>query len=193
MPRTREFEPEEALDKAMRLFWVKGYSDTSMDEVVKHTGVSLHGLYSAFGNKKELFLAALDRYRQVSAARLVAEMDRPGTGLREIREFFQMFVRAACEPSSKRGCLMCNTAVDMAPHDRSSRDKVGAHFDQMRKGFRRALDNAKECGEIRGELDTERVADYLTGASQGIFVLLRAGVGQAMVRNMVDVMMSDLE
>lgn len=193
MARTREFEPEEALDKAMRLFWVKGYSDTSMDEVVKHTGVSLHGLYSVFGNKKDLFLAALDRYCHVSAARLVSEMDRPGTGLKEIREFLQMFVRAAGDPSSKRGCLMCNTAVDMAPHDKSSKDKVGAHFDQMRRGFRRALDNAKECGEISTELDTGKVADYLTGASQGIFVLLRAGAGQEMVRNMVEVVLSEVE
>lgn len=193
MARTRDFEPEEALDKAMRLFWVKGYSDTSMDEVVKHTGVSLHGLYSVFGNKKDLFLAVLDRYSQVSGARLVAEMDRPGSGLKEIRAFFQMFVRAAGDPCSRRGCLTCNTAVDMAPHDKSSRDKVGAHFNRMRGGFRRALENARACGEISRKLDAEKVADYLTGASQGIFVLLRAGAGRKMVRNMVEVMLSELE
>lgn len=192
MARSREFEPEQALQKAMELFWLKGYSNTSMDELVKHTGVSLQGLYTTFGNKKSIFLAALDRYSQTSVAQLLKNLQRPDAGLKEIRGFFQAFVRAAEEPDSKRGCFMCNTAIEMAPHDRPSRAKVDGHFDRMRSRFCRALKNARKRREIGRRVDPEKTADYLQGMALGILVLVRSGAGRRPVRNMVEIALTAL-
>ena len=64
MPRTKAFQPAEALDRAMELFWHRGYAATGLDQLVRHTGASRYGLYATFGGKRDLFLASLERYSQ---------------------------------------------------------------------------------------------------------------------------------
>ena len=81
MARPKEFDPEDALDKAMQQFWAKGYHDTSIRDLVDRTGVNYYGLYAAFENKRGLFLAALDRYRDTITTEIIGELKRSGTSL----------------------------------------------------------------------------------------------------------------
>jgi TetR/AcrR family transcriptional regulator, transcriptional repressor for nem operon len=104
----------EALDKAMLLFWKKGYNDTSIDNLVSFTGVSRYGLYGTFGSKHDLFLASLDNYRDRIVPKQLERLETPGASWHDIRLFFEGFITMAQTPEGKLGYLMCNTSTEEA-------------------------------------------------------------------------------
>jgi TetR/AcrR family transcriptional repressor of nem operon len=192
MPRSREYEPEEALEKAMQAFWQKGYSDTSLEDLVERTGVSRYGLYSTFGDKHDLFMACLTRYRTVAVAWLLTPMEAPDASLAAIRGYFDSLVKIGTTPAGRMGCLICNTAIEVAPIDRDAAKQVNALFQRMRNAFRSALTNAKKHGEVSSGLDEEAHADYLTGVAQGLFVLTRSSAGGVSIQSFVQVALEAL-
>ena len=183
MPREREFDPEEALDKIMRLFWRQGYLDTSVDDLVAFTGVSRYGLYGAFGGKHEMLLAALDRYRDTLVTPRVEAMEAPDAGLDSIHGYFQCLMDVGEPPEA--GCLMSNIATELAPHDRRSAKKVNGHFARLEAAFRNALSNARKEGEIDPTLDVETEAAVLNGVVQGGAVMARAGADCRAIEKLV--------
>ena len=88
MPRSKDFEPAQALDRAMDLFWRRGYAETALDDLVRHTGASRYGLYATFGDKRDLFLAVLERYSQAVMDPMIGALEDPRASVREIRGFF---------------------------------------------------------------------------------------------------------
>ena len=181
MPRSREFEPDVALEKAMRLFWQKGYAETSVDDLVEATGVSRYGLYTEFGSKRELFLAAMDHYQESIVGKSFGVVEQADASLGEIRRYFESLLEALVQPQARRGCLMCNAATEVAPRDASVREKVGQAMTRLSSGFRKALDNAKTLGET--SIDAEKAADFLTGTVLGISVMARSGAERWMMEN----------
>ncbi len=79
MARTKEFDPDAALQSALELFWRRGYEATSVADLVEHLGIGRASIYATFGNKHELYLKALDRYAEGRDAVLLAELSQPGT------------------------------------------------------------------------------------------------------------------
>lgn len=192
MPRPKEFAPDEALQRAMRLFWRKGYADTSLDELVRETGASRYGLYATFGDKHALFLLSLQRYARDVFGPMVAPLDATGASLREIRSFFRGILEMVRRPGGRRGCLMCNTAVELAPFDPPSAARVRRHFRRVRAGFAHALRNARQRGEIDRAVDVAATADYLLGVAQGAFVLARSGLDGAAIERCLAVALKPL-
>lgn len=192
MARSKEFDPQKALQAAMDVFWRKGYSATSIEDLVEHTGISRYGLYSTFGGKHELFLAALDHYRAQASAMLFAPMETQTASLAEIRRYFQVFVSAAGSPRSTLGCFVCNTALELATSDEAAAQRVTEYFAQMSHAFRHALTNAQQNKELPMEFDVDAYANYLVGVSQGLMVFLRSSVGPDAVRQYVEVALSAL-
>lgn len=192
MPRTKEFVPEEAVERAMGLFWLKGYADTSVDELVGETGASRYGLYSTFGGKHELFLRALERYGRDVFGPTIARLEAPEASLPEIRAFFQTIRASLRQPEGRRGCLMCNTAVELGPFDPPSAERVRKHFRRVRAGFEHALRNARKRGVLGRGIATAASADYLLGVAQGAFVLARSGLGLAAIERFLDTALKQL-
>ncbi len=192
MPRTQEFDANEALDRAVALFWKKGFFDSSMDDLVKATGVSRYGIYGTFGNKREFFKASLRSY----ADRIVSHMQRPlrkrDASLAEIQEYFAKLLQLAGSDRGRLGCLICNTATEVAPHDEDVGRAVRAVFDEYSRVFKRALRNAQARGEIGKDRDISALAWYLTGVMQGMAVMARAGYGKERIREFVKVAMRTL-
>ncbi len=193
MARVREFDPADALDKAMKLFWLKGYADTSMDDLVTATGVNRYGLYDAFKNKHGLFLAALDHYERTVVGMMFGPVERPGASLAEIRAYFSRLGQAAATEAGKLGCLMSNTASEVAPFDRQAAVKVEEFRARLRNGFRKALLNAKKNGELPPALDAGQVADFLTGVVQGLSVMARSHADIRAMKNVAEVALASLE
>jgi len=175
MTRTRRFDPALALDRAVELFWMRGYGDTSLDDLVRGTGVSRYGLYGTFGDKRDLFRKALGRYRERVIAPLVAELERPGAGSAELQRFFTRLAAWLSGPQGRRGCLMCNTAVELGADDPASMRAVSAHFRRLRDAMARVLQTAKRRGELSADAEPRRDANLLLGVVQGAFVLIRGG------------------
>lgn len=192
MARSKEFDPQKALQAAMDLFWRKGYSATSIEDLVEHTGISRYGLYGTFGGKHELFLAALDLYRAQAGAALFAFMETPTASLAEIRQYFEVFVSGAGSDRGTLGCFVCNTALELAASDEDAAQRVAAYFAQMERVFRHALANAQQNKELPIDFDVDAYAIYLVGVTQGLMVFLRSSVEPDAVRQYVEVALSAL-
>ena len=192
MARNREFDPKEALEKAMMVFWQKGYVDTSIDDLVDATGVSRYGLYAEFGSKRGLFLASLDYYQENAVQAFFGIVEQAGAALPEIRLYFDKILDFYSQPTGKLGCLMCNSATEVAPHDQGVKEKVNGAMERMTTGFGVALTNAKKRGEVKSKLNIKQAADFLTGVLLGASVMVRSGANKMMIRNTVEMSLASL-
>lgn len=187
MARTREFDTEKALEDAMQAFWDLGYGETSIEDLVARTGVSRYGLYSAFESKEGLFLAALGRYQDKIVGAMFGPVETPDAGRAAIEAYFDRLIRAARKPNGARGCLMCNTAADVADDDALFAEKVAEYQRRLQDGFSRALKRARARGEIAADLPIAATADYLLALAMGMLIAVRSRVPLAHIKNMADV------
>lgn len=185
MARTREFDSDEALTKAMGVFWKKGYFDTSIDDLVDATGVSRYGLYGEFKNKHGLFMEALELYQNTVVGSLFSVVEQPEASLPQVREFLTRILKAASHPMGRFGCLMCNTASEVAPLDPVIEDKVRTFHKRFSAGFRQALKNAVSKSELHSDFDTKAGADFLVGILHASSSLNRSGAAQKVIENMI--------
>lgn len=191
MARTREFDPSEALDKAMRVFWAKGYFGTSIEDLVNATGVSRYGLYGEFGDKNGLFLAALAHYEAHVVRPLLDIIEQPGASLDAIRALFALLADFMRQPG-KLGCLVFNAVNEMGLHDDATAGKILEVRERLAQGIRAMLANAAANGELPAGFDTRREADFLFGILHALPVMARAGADAEAVDNLVGVALSTL-
>jgi len=176
---------EERLDRAMEIFWVKGYYDTSVDDLMSRTGLHRAAMYGQFGSKRGLFEAALRRYRETVIARFFVLLAGPDAARAEIDRFFREIYRVSCA-EKRHGCLMINTASEVSPQIKSVARIVMRYLDDLRALLRRACVNARRRGEIRPETDVDQVADYLVGSVLGLWSLGRSPAPATTLRHYVD-------
>jgi TetR/AcrR family transcriptional repressor of nem operon len=192
MVRTRTFDPSTALSTAVDLFSSKGYSDTSMDDIVRATGVSRYGLYGTFGNKRELFEQALDRYAEGMGKQSFLRLLEPDVSLSHIRTIFDERVADMCCTEERKGCLFIHTAMQLAPDDEELRGVLKTFMKRMSKAFEVGLESAKEKGEVRADLDLRAAGQLLTSTMLGLVVLGRTGFGREALAGIVDSTMASL-
>lgn len=189
MPRPPEFEREVVLDRAMRAFWSRGYEATSIQHLVERTGIQRGSLYGAFGDKRALFLAAIEHYDRVMTAKLLATLDAPGSALGAIRRFFRLKVDAAQARSRPRGCLVTNSATELASRDRRTASRIGATLGRIEAAFHRAVIRGQQAGEIDPERDARALARFLTSSAQGLSVMAKASPERTPLEDIVKVTM----
>lgn len=187
MARTKEFDPDEALEKAMGLFWRKGYLETSIDDLVAETGVSRYGLYGTFGDKRGLFLAALERYSACVVSLLLRELERSTSSLDDLRTYFEVVIAHADTPPGNNGCLIVNTGTELASDDPEAAAAVKAHQARLRRAFTTALRNAVEAGDLDPSFDVPRHADYFVGVVYGMASLVRSKADPETLARYIDV------
>ncbi len=192
MVRTRAFDPSTALSRAVDLFASKGYSDTSMDDIVKATGVSRYGIYGTFGNKRDLFEQALERFAESMGKQSYLRLLEPDASLAHIRSIFDERIEATCSSSENKGCLFVHTAMQLAPHDDDIKGVLQKFMKRMSKAFSIGLESAKERHEVKQDLDVLAAGDFLTGAMFGLAVLARSGFPRATLDSFVDNTMASL-
>ena len=173
MPRPKAFDPDQAIDSAMRAFWKSGYASTSVSDLTAAMRINKFSLYSTFGDKRAVFVASLDHYSSEIVSDLLSGLESPKAGLAEIRSYFEQIVSGATHRQECTGCLMSNTAVELAPEDPEIRRKVRKHLNRLLRAFNSALDNAVHCGELRPSASTDLLARHLVAASQSIALTAR--------------------
>ena len=193
MARPREFDREVALDRAMAAFWAKGYEATSIEDLVDRMGIQRGSLYGTFGDKRTLFLAALERYQEVVARELFETLDAPGSGLEAIRRFFRLRVASALDRGRPAGCLVTNSVVELSRRDRGAAARIGGSLGKMEAGFRRALERARAAGELAPGRDLRALARFLTSSAQGLSVMAKASPDRARLEDVVSVVLGALE
>ncbi|GGW38471.1 TetR family transcriptional regulator [Streptomyces lucensis JCM 4490] len=184
MARTKEFDPDAALRAALELFWRRGYEATSMADLVEHLGIGRASLYATFGSKHELYLKALDRYGRTQHPRLAGELSRPGPVLPAVRAVVRRFAAEATATESREyGCLVTNTAVELAPHDPAAARRVEQSWDHLETLLHSALLRARAQGELPGDRDPAVLARTLLVLLQGLRVVGKASADPSRVRD----------
>lgn len=172
MPRPPQYDRQSVLDAATALFWRRGYTATSLEDVLSATGFNRHSLYREFGGKDGLFREALQNYRALYRATIGAPLQTDG-GLGAIRSLFDGRLPADLDG---RGCLATNTLSERE-HVCAQACQIASGFvDELRSGLAHSVRAAQAAGEVRGDRDPDALAAYVVTTLQGLGVLSRLGL-----------------
>jgi len=175
MARTREFDPDKALQTAIDVFWEKGYFDATVDEVVRRSGVAKYGIYGTFGTKDELFRKALEQYATDRKQGMQSILLKEGAGLPELKKFYRDAVIMMTREDHRFGCLLCNTAMEVGPDKEEFQSIVREFFADLAGAIRRCLKRAVFEGQLDPSRDTAQVANYLATEFRTLLMLSRSG------------------
>jgi len=174
--RTKEFDPERALARAVDLFWSRGYEATSTRDLLEAMGIGQGSFYGTFGDKRALFLAALDRYREDAEAGTVSTLEEAGSTKGGIGSVFgDMVDGLAGQEEPRRGCFIANTAVELAPHDPEVKERISRYVTRIEGAFERAVRRGQAAGEVDARCDPEAIASFLVNNALGLRVLAKTG------------------
>lgn len=174
MGRTKAYDADDLVDRAMELFWQRGYAETSTADLVEHLGVNKFSLYAEFGSKQALYEAALARYDRDVVTGHFGRLESKSAGLAEVLAVLEFFAESGRRPGSNKGCFMCNSATERGSLDPSTHDTVDAFFARIRSACISAFTNALARGEVSATFVIEQEASWLTTTLIGLFVLMRA-------------------
>jgi AcrR family transcriptional regulator len=181
MSGRKQFDVDNALDKAMAVFWQRGYADTSLDLLGTATGLGRGSLYGAFGGKDELFRRALDRYSATYGARYEDALTaHPGDPVRAIQAFFDVILSRIDDPAVPKGCLIAQSAMQSAALTSDSATHVRRLLDLQHARIRAALDDPHADPATLDDLAT-----YIVAVNQSLAVLSRAGASDRELRAVV--------
>lgn len=175
MARPKEFDPDVVLDRALELFWERGYDATSMADLVEHLGIGRASLYATFGSKHDLYLKALDRYLLRVNPSPLEYLSRPGPALPLVRTLVERYARECAEDVHRRGCMVVNAAIERLPGDPLVARRVEMAWDGLEAALAAALHRAQAQGELSPEKDPRSLARFFLVFLQGLRVLSKTG------------------
>lgn len=183
--RPRSFDVDAVADIALRLFWEQGLEATSLEQVTARTGVSASSLYAAFGNKRGLFRAAVDRYR-IFVGNALDTLAHGGRGIDDVVQFVDGVRRGITSGEQPAGCLIVNTMVELGPTDPEMSLIAASHRRRIRSSLHHALRRAERAGEIAQRTSTAR-SHVVEASLFGALVTGQAGApdeADAMLRSL---------
>lgn len=167
--RPKGFDEREALERAMQLFWLRGFEPVSLTELQREMGISRQSLYDTFGNKRGLFIRSIEHYRSTQLTQALALLEREGSRVENVKEVVRFFERLASDTRC-RGCLVANALVEVGPHDPEIGDLLRETLELLQGSIERALAEAKERGELGASKSPEQLSRALTNAAMGMAV-----------------------
>jgi TetR/AcrR family transcriptional repressor of nem operon len=173
MGRPREFDETAALDAAMDCFWQDGYEATSVRDLAARMGITGASLYNAFGDKRSLFREVLQRYAERSTRERIGRLESTLPPKQAVVAFLGEIVGRSVE-SDRRGCLLVNTALAIAPHDPELGAEVAVHLGEIEAFFHRAVAAAQADGSVPPDHEPDDLARLLLGVTLGVRVLARS-------------------
>ena len=173
MPRTKEFDEAEVLDRALDIFRARGFKHTSFSDLTDGLGVNRQSLYDTYGDKQTLFITALRRYTDRMVDTLGRKLD-PSRDVRDdLRQLLEGMIEANCGNGSP-GCLMVNSMVEQGPHDPETRTLAQAHARALEGILAGRLKAAQDKGEIGQKKDVVALAHFIMHLMLGLSVASRA-------------------
>jgi TetR/AcrR family transcriptional regulator, transcriptional repressor for nem operon len=181
--RPREFDADAALDRAMNVFWSKGYEATSLDDLCEATGLSRSSLYATFGSKRNLLLRTVDRYTERRTPNLAAVLARPLPIRDAVSALLDEFIDDIVAGPGRRGCFLGNCAAELPRHDRGALARVRQGLARTEAMFREAFARAQQRGELASSADLDRLARFFTAAFQGLRLIGKANPDRAVLED----------
>ena len=193
MARTKDFDETEVLAKAIKLFWQKGYNGTSMQDLVDTLGISRSSLYDTFGDKHQLYLAALQSYKQAEAAKRDQILNGSVPAKVAIRQLMDLTIVEMIRDKQHKGCFLINSAVETAPHDKDANAILCQNEQQLENAFYEVIKRGQSNGEISGKQDPRALARFLINTIVGIRVTGKSATDKAVFEDIINITMSVLD
>lgn len=190
MARTKEFEVNEVLDKAIQLFWIQGYEKTSMQDLVDFMGIHRRSIYDTFGDKRALYMKALKRYEstQNKKLRLLVEKQEPVKEL--IQRFLESSMRNDDEP---QGCFIVNSGVELGVLDSEVASFVEDSYSKTEKLLYELVQTGQQRGELRASLEPEAISHYLMNAWLGLRTMVKTATDPGKLTNIIRTILNTLD
>jgi TetR/AcrR family transcriptional repressor of nem operon len=193
MARQKEFDREQALHKAMEVFWARGYDGTSVQDLVESMGINRQSMYDTFGDKHALYLSALDRYREVESRKVFDLLENASSVRRALRTLFGHLIDASLSGKERRGCFMGNAASELAGRCKQTAEKTCSNMHALEDAFYRALVRGKKTGEFENLSDPRAVARFLYSNLQGLTLIAKANPDRKALEDVMKVALSVLD
>ncbi len=193
MARPRKFDSVEVLEKALDVFWTKGYEATSLNDLIEAMGLSKSSFYLTFGSKNEVFLASIGHYKKTMTAQIasLAKLDVPARKL--IASLFNRAISRIMEEGGQRGCFLNNCAVEVALKDKQAAKMINGGFGLMEETFFLLVQRGQLEGDIEKTKDARALARYLNSSLNGLFVTAKANPNSTSLADVVNISLTALD
>jgi TetR/AcrR family transcriptional repressor of nem operon len=193
MARTKDFDENEVLTKAIQLFWHKGYNGTSMQDLVDGLGISRSSLYDTYTDKHTLFIKALESYQNTGAGKIQAIIDNSGSAKETVKRLLGFAINELLGDKQHKGCFMVNAEVEVAPHDAEVNNLVCKNDQQMEDAFFQVIQKGKDSGEIKNRQDARALARFIFNAVKGMRVTAKSITDKAVFDDIITLTVSALD
>jgi TetR/AcrR family transcriptional regulator, transcriptional repressor for nem operon len=193
MPRAKEFDPAVVLERAMEVFWRQGYESTSVQDLVGAMGINRGSLYDTFGDKRRLFLAAIERYCDATVQGTLDMLAEAGSARDAVARFVDHAIESSCGRGRRNGCLLTNAAVELCQDCDDTATLVQGALDRITGALADAIRVGQESGELTTREDPQALARFFLCHLQGTVVLAKANHSKAKLRELNRVALSVLE
>ena len=193
MARTKDFDEDEVLKKAMNLFWHKGYNGTSMQDLVDGLGISRSSMYDTFGDKHTLFIRALENYKKIATNEMKTLVDNASSAKETIRRMFEYIIAELLSDKQHKGCFLVNAGVEMAPHDAEVNKMLCENDRQLEHYFNEAIKKGQNSGEISNEQSSHALAQFILNTIKGMRVTAKSAADKKVFKDIVEVTMKVLD
>jgi TetR/AcrR family transcriptional repressor of nem operon len=193
MPKTKQFDEAAVLEKARNVFWKKGYNGTSMDELVKATGLSRSSIYDSFGDKHGLYMRALQHYQQEKRQSLIEAIPPALSSRKKIGWIFQNSIAQAVGDRQRKGCFMVNTTTELANIDSSMNKIVNANMEAMEEIFYSLVKEGQAAGDINKKFSAKALARNLFSSFNGLTIIGQTRPDKELLEDITKVALSVLD
>lgn len=193
MARKKEFDETEVLDKALDLFWKKGYSATSIQDLVDTMGINRASIYDTWGDKHNLYVESLKRYRQKSSSWFLNQIRNEQSALQIIRNFIFATIKQGINDTDKKGCFLVNSSTELCNIDTTVSDIVTENRKTMESVLNELIKEGQQNGEIAMKHSSESLSRFLFNTISGLRVLAKGNISEKELNEIVDVTLSALD
>lgn len=190
--RPRQFDDRAVRDATVRRFWSRGYEATSIRDLIEETGITAASLYNAFGDKRALFCMALEHYVASGIGERIGRYESLPPR-QAIRAFFQEVVSRSLSDRERKGCMVVNSALELAPHDVELREVIAAVLLRVEKFFLGCIRAGQADGTIMRSIPARNLARHLVAVLLGLRVLARVSPERALLEGAVGPALALLE
>jgi TetR/AcrR family transcriptional regulator, transcriptional repressor for nem operon len=194
--RSKEFDPDDVLQEALKTFWQQGFEGTNMPELLDSMGVGRASFYNAFGSKREVFLRILDLYFETVRAHLEGLISDVRDPRAAVALLIDGTLAVAKSPKANatgwRGCLIGNTALELGANDEEIVDRLKIGVEILRALFRKAISLPSSAGVRRSKREVDQLALQLVANVQGLLVLAKSGLSDADIKSARSAMLATI-
>jgi TetR/AcrR family transcriptional repressor of nem operon len=193
MARTKVFNEEEVLNKALELFWEKGYNATSAQDLVDGLGISRSSLYDTYGDKYQLFKNSLLQYRKKFAGAMIDMIGKSTDSEKTLNDVFHYVVTESLQEKCSKGCFMVNSSIELAPHNSEIAEIVNSNMQDIEEALVQLIKKGQEAGQFSKSHTPRSLARFVFNTISGLRVASKSGADKKVFDDIVKVTLSVLK